>query len=228
MIEPRPEDFGLNDFIVQKLAKRENTETKFLISFGFIIFVSAMVYFVIKQSPHDTGDYIAAFIGGFFFAAVIAVFVGIATFIVTMIISDSRKDKKNLVKYEKAVKEYKDWDRRNKENYWKSMNGFVYEREVSKLFLKKGYHVTTTKATGDGGVDIVLQRDGKIIIVQCKNTQKPAGPAIVRDLYGTMINFKAHEAILVTTSGCSKGAKEFMQGKPISVMSLAHLIEMNK
>jgi len=27
-----------------------------------------------------------------------------------------------------------------------------------------------------------------------------------------MINFKAHEAILVSTSGCPKGAKEFIIG----------------
>jgi hypothetical protein len=230
MTEPRVEDYNLNEKKIQILEVKENRFNNGLMIVHGLLFVTALFLFLNSVYPFkDIITFILFLVIGLFISGAAGIssmiFIGIPC---SLLYDTFNKDKKNRESFEKALKAYKGWDYRNKEEYWKRMSGFVYEKEVSKLFLKKGYDVTTTKSTGDGGVDITLQKDGKLVIVQCKNTQKPAGPAIVRDLYGTMINFNAHEAILVSTSGCSKGASEFIVGKPISIIDLASLIEMNK
>ena len=90
------------------------------------------------------------------------------------------------------------------------------------------YTAQVTKAAGDRGVDIILQRDGKKIIVQCKAHAKPVGPHIVRDLYGALHDFNADSAVLASLGGFTSGVYEYVMGKPIELIQLADIIEMQK
>ena len=97
------------------------------------------------------------------------------------------------------------------------------------MYKKLGYKVQRTGGSGDGGVDLVLTDSmGLITIVQCKAHKNPVGPAIVRDLYGTMINKKADKAILVSLSGCTSGVYSFIRGKSMSIVTVKDLIKMQK
>jgi hypothetical protein len=111
-------------------------------------------------------------------------------------------------------------------SYWKGLAGLEFERELGGLYGCLGYSVTQTKATGDGGVDLLLKRESETIVVQCKQHAKPAAPAVVRDLYGTMIHRKASSAIVACTSGFSKEARKFALGKPISLIGLEEIIQL--
>lgn len=230
MIEPRLEDYGLNDKLVQEVERKRKIEEKLLAVFHYTIVGIGLTIWLIVIAPYQSVWHFILFLFAYVFMLwiVLGISIGLSKLPFFILSRLYNKHKKNKDKYDKAMEAYKEWDYRNKELFWTNLSGFAYEKEVSKLFVKQGYEVTTTKGTGDGGVDIILKRNGKITIVQCKNTKKPTGPAIVRDLYGTMINFRAHEAILVSSSGCSKEAIKFIFGKPITVMSLANLIEMNQ
>jgi len=78
--------------------------------------------------------------------------------------------------------------------------------------------------TGDGGVDLILWKDGKEIIVQCKAHARPVGPGAVRDLYGAMMHKHATEAWLVSTMGFSQGAKSFSVGKPLKLFRIDDIL----
>ncbi len=61
-----------------------------------------------------------------------------------------------------------------------------------------------------------------------QGSQNPVGPAVVRELYGTLRAHKARTAILVSKSGFTRGAIEFAKGRPIHLWDLRSLIEMQK
>ena len=54
------------------------------------------------------------------------------------------------------------------------------------------------------------------------------GQPVIRELYGTMIHFKASEAILATINGTTKEAKEFAKGKPVRLLTLYDYIKMHE
>ena len=110
--------------------------------------------------------------------------------------------------------------------YWTSLSGVEFERELGILYGRLGYRVESTPRTGDEGIDLILRKDGKTTIVQCKRQNAPAGPAIARELFGSMTAFGADNGILACTGGFTRGVVEFVQGKPITLISVSEIVEM--
>lgn len=128
-------------------------------------------------------------------------------------------------RYERAKKEYDTWFLRTQVAFWDSLTGREFEREVANLLSRSGYSARLTPASDDKGVDIVL---GNSTVVQCKAHKKPVGPAVARELYGTLRAHKRRTAILVSKSGFTRGVIEFARGKPIHLWDMGVLIEMQK
>lgn len=78
------------------------------------------------------------------------------------------------------------------EGFWKALRGTELESAVARLFRERGWQVETTAVTGDGGVDLILKRDGSVICVQCKGYAKPVTVAAVREIAGVCSASNAH------------------------------------
>lgn len=112
---------------------------------------------------------------------------------------------------------------------WEDFEHLVREL-FEKEFTQSGGEVKVTQASRDGGVDAVAFdpdpiRGGRIVI-QAKRYTRTVGVAAVRDLYGTVVNEGATKGILVTTSDYGPDAYEFAQGKPITLLTGAHLLHL--
>ncbi len=115
------------------------------------------------------------------------------------------------------------------QEWWWSLDGWQFEQEVAKIFISNGYNATVTRATGDGGVDIILEKDGFRSIVQCKHHNNPVGPNDARALWGCKDDFQADEVILIASSGITKGAADYINNKPnYTVYTLDDIIEMSQ
>jgi HJR/Mrr/RecB family endonuclease len=114
--------------------------------------------------------------------------------------------------------------RRKLREHWMSLSGDEFERELGTLYRQLGYRVESTPSSGDQGVDLILRKNGKTTVVQCKSHQSPVGPAIVRELFGSLVAFRADNAILACTGGFTRGVKEFVRGKRIALVSASDLI----
>jgi restriction system protein len=108
-----------------------------------------------------------------------------------------------------------------------SLKPYEFEHYVADLFRRKGYIVRLRGRSGDNGVDLLLsQPNGKQAIVQCKRYRKTVGPEIVRELYGTLIHERVAHAFLVTTADVSDAAREWAQGKPMTLIDGRALAEI--
>jgi restriction system protein len=113
---------------------------------------------------------------------------------------------------ELAQKEYEAQQVRVKRQFWQSLTGPQFEHELAQLFSRTGYQVYVTPISGDEGIDIVMRKDDKKIVVQCKAHQNPVGPGVVRELYGAMMHANANEAILASLGGFTQGVLAFVKG----------------
>jgi restriction system protein len=103
-----------------------------------------------------------------------------------------------------------------------------FERLVAEAFHRRGYAVAETGLGGtDGGIDLLLQRDGRRTLVQCKQwkTQR-VGVVTVREQFGLLTHHGADEAILVTTGDYTAEAKAFARDKPMRLIAGEELLDM--
>jgi restriction system protein len=104
-----------------------------------------------------------------------------------------------------------------------------FEDLLGEAYRRQGYKVEETLGGGaDGGVDLVLGRDGAVTIVQCKRWKgRPVPVQTVRELFGVLHDRGAVAAKLVATSRFTPEAIAFAKGKPIELVdsdALLHLL----
>lgn len=92
-----------------------------------------------------------------------------------------------------------------------------FEELLAELLTDMGWDVELTKATRDGGKDILAYLDtdlGKILcLVEAKRyrSDRTVGVDLVRNLFGTLCDHQANSAMLITTSSFSQDAIQFQQ-----------------
>lgn len=111
-------------------------------------------------------------------------------------------------------------------DFWRSLTGHEFEHEFARLLTEHGFHAQVTRGSGDGGVDIVARSQEGSVAIQCKRYAKPVGPAVIRELYGAVNAGNFDLGILAVTGGVTRGVSEFIQGKPLRIIELPEIIEM--
>jgi restriction system protein len=114
-------------------------------------------------------------------------------------------------------------------NALNGMDWREFEMLVGESFRRRGYAVTETGGSADGGVDLVLSRDGETYLVQCKQWRAlKVGVTIVRELYGVMAARGAAGSFVVTSGTFTQEAREFAAGRNIELIDGHRLFAMIK
>jgi len=110
----------------------------------------------------------------------------------------------------------------------KSLSWQEFEELVGEIYRRKGYKVTETGRGGaDGGVDLVLKRNGEVIYVQCKQWRMDrVGVQIVRELFGVMAAEGASGGIVISSGTFTDESIEFVKGKQIEIIDGPELSKM--
>ena len=103
------------------------------------------------------------------------------------------------------------------------MSGYEFEDFISVMLKEKGFRVTQTDYSNDGGIDIVAELDIPLLkgkyIVQCKKWSGNVGQPEIRDLYGVVTSERANKGILISTSDFTEQAYSFAEGKNIELIN---------
>ena len=114
--------------------------------------------------------------------------------------------------------------KRSQEDWWKSLSPYDFEKETGNWFLNKGYKVNVTQANIDGGVDIIVSKDGIKSYVQCKHYKDLVPVNVVRELKGVMSIGNISSGFLVCINGCTTGAQDFAKKSNIVIITIKDLI----
>ncbi len=91
-----------------------------------------------------------------------------------------------------------------------------FEDVVAAGFSSHGFQVQRTSEGADGGVDLIMVREGHRFLVQCKHYQSSSiSVDLVRSFYGAMQHFNADAGYFVTSGQFTKPAADFANGKSL-------------
>jgi len=106
------------------------------------------------------------------------------------------------------------------------MEGVQFERYLGHLFRAQGFKVEVTKAVGDYGADLLIQKDGKKIVVQAKRYSKNVGIKAVQEAQAAIAHYAASEAWVVTNSDFTTAACELAKSNRVRLINREALVEM--
>lgn len=103
-----------------------------------------------------------------------------------------------------------------------------FEFLIAEVYRRQGYNVDFSLGRGaDGGVDMVLRKDGRKSLVQCKRWKVySVGAPVIREMFGLMTAENADEAVIVTTGRFTAEAQSFASGKPIQLIDGPQLLSL--
>jgi restriction system protein len=95
-----------------------------------------------------------------------------------------------------------------------------FEELVADILRARGYEITLTPPSKDGGFDMFAARKDDLgsflYLVECKRyaPSHKVGVSVVRSLHGVVQQKQANAGIVITSSFFTKGAKEFQENVP--------------
>lgn len=103
-----------------------------------------------------------------------------------------------------------------------------FEMLVGEAFHRQGYSVEETGLGGaDGGIDLILRKDGRRTLVQCKQwKRKQVGVSTVREMAGLLAHHQADAVKIVCIGTYTKAAERFAQDKSIELIGGEQLLAM--
>ncbi len=104
----------------------------------------------------------------------------------------------------------------------------AFERLVGEAFRRQGYAVEETGLGGaDGGIDLILRREGRRTLVQCKQWRRDrVAVNVVREMYGLLAHHQADKVIIAAWGVFTPDAARFANGKPIELIDGETLLAM--
>jgi SNF2 family DNA or RNA helicase len=112
------------------------------------------------------------------------------------------------------------------------MSGIEFEEYIKSLLQRKGWGVETTPVTGDGGIDLIANRDDEFgvearLYIQCKNHNRPIGVDVIRELNGALpVKLAGGRGVVVCPSGFTAEAEAFAKDRGILLWDKHQLFEM--
>lgn len=89
-----------------------------------------------------------------------------------------------------------------------AMDGVEFEGYVAARLDRAGWQVTFTPPVGDYGVDLIAEKDGRFVAVQCKRYSKPVGVAAVQQVVSGARHHGCSRSIVVSNQEFTTAAKQ--------------------
>lgn len=121
--------------------------------------------------------------------------------------------------------------RSKNEEWWTQLSPTAFEIEIAKWYESKGYKAKVTPPSGDGGVDVIIEKDGVKTYIQCKHYNSwRIGVETVRELYGVAKADNVDNCILACLhangrGGLTQEAQHFVDKTSMKLVTLKELTD---
>lgn len=211
-IEPKREDFGLqSDFDFHEFDAFMRKRGRLLLagkSITFIILAAAFVYAFHNYAEEP--NFLTNYLGPIAFSYVLIFVFPFADYFLRSVLGDAAYID-NAQDFRVAFRNWQHFQTVSGEGYWRALRGTDLEWAAARVFRERGWEVSTTATTGDGGVDLVLKFASTKFFCQCKGHAKPISVGAVREIAGVCAASNAVPMLIVVngvTGPASKTAQE--------------------
>ena len=106
------------------------------------------------------------------------------------------------------------------------MEGFEFEEYVAALLSDLGYETSTTKKSGDFGVDIIVERNGEKIIIQTKRYSQKVSVSAIQEISAAQSFYRIYNAWVVTNNYFTEPAIKLAKANNINLVNRDALISL--
>jgi restriction system protein len=89
-----------------------------------------------------------------------------------------------------------------------AMSGMEFEGYVAARLRRAGWQVGFTSATGDYGVDLIAEKDGQCVAIQCKRLGKSVGVSAVQQVVSGAMHHGCTRSIVVSNQEFTTAARQ--------------------
>lgn len=108
------------------------------------------------------------------------------------------------------------------------MRGEAFEEFLLVHFKSQGYEGYMTPRTDDYGADLVLEKDGRRIVVQAKRWKNVVGIEAVQQVVSAVKHYDAHKGMVITNSNFTENAYKLANSNGIELWDRQKLFEFMK
>jgi restriction system protein len=105
-------------------------------------------------------------------------------------------------------------------------NPFDFETFCAQVLSRAGWKTSTTKRSGDQGVDVLAEKDGKCVILQCKLYSHPVGNKAVQEAFAGARYVGAAAAVVVSNAGFTTSAKQLARSLGVHLVHYSELADL--
>ncbi|WP_417247050.1 restriction endonuclease [Celeribacter sp.] len=99
-------------------------------------------------------------------------------------------------------------------------DGHAFEQWVCDALTGFGWEASVTSGSGDQGIDVIAQKDGFRIGIQCKLYSQPVGNKAVQEAHSGKVFYGLDAAAVVTNAGFTRSATDL--GLATGILLLSH------
>lgn len=104
------------------------------------------------------------------------------------------------------------------------MDGITFERRLAHLFAARGYRVEQTRARGDYGADLVLEKDGARTVVQAKRWKKNVGVKAIQEAVAAKPVYHCEYSMVVTNRYFTEQATRLAKANGVGLWNRDDLV----
>lgn len=104
----------------------------------------------------------------------------------------------------------------------------AFEAYCARLIAAGGWSARTTALTGDQGADIIAEKGGQRLVLQCKLLARPVGNKAVQEAHAAKVHFGARYAAVVTNADFTRSARELAATTGVLLLHHSQLGEIEQ
>ena len=95
------------------------------------------------------------------------------------------------------------------------MGGLEFEQFIAELFSKMGYAAKVTKASGDQGIDVIAEKNGRKIGIQTKCYSSKVTNTAIQEAVAGIQHYRLDKGMVITNNWFTGSARELAQSNNI-------------
>ena len=103
-----------------------------------------------------------------------------------------------------------------------------FEHYCAAVLREQKWNARVTKASGDQGVDIVAEKRGLRIVVQCKKYSKPVGNRAVQEIVAAIAHEDAQRGVVVATCDYTPAAERLAASNEVLLLRHTQLGQIDR
>ena len=107
--------------------------------------------------------------------------------------------------------------------FYEKMSPEEFEHYCAAVLRQRKWHAQVTPPGADQGVDIVADKRGLRIVLQCKKYSKPVGNYAVQEIVAGIAHENAQRGVVVTNSDYTAGARRLAASNDVLLLHHSQL-----